>query len=393
MKAEGRKIPKLLIFFGIILLIFGLLAIFYRVDFVNFLKRDDSPASPNVDQTIRGQTQDEVINSFLKRKIGVTSSGGEVFCAYDILGKRILTVDAFREGFREAREIEEDYLWVLCQEFYVSRDNDFKRPQLKPGTMSSLPADLSIKIYPRENNLFELTDYKLPGDGSEYPKSIREIFPKEYQEKIFNYSKGKTGLLELEIRNLRQAQRFFKDAYSGEAYINNNGKWLYLSDKMKFSWECPLDFRVGGDTPLDYNTFRDGLIAGCRGTISNKAEMSLSVVSWTKFTEELWGENMDFDKYIKNEVEIAKKTAPQFKQEEALLDSQPAVKITYTADLGGGERREFIEIYARRAERMYVITALVRSYNIRDEQPDQKQKAEYLSIINGIISSFKFVNE
>jgi len=380
----GRRRPRLLIFLGIILLIFGLLAIFYRVNFVNFLKRDDSPVSSGAEQTIRGQTQDEVIDDFLKKKIGLASFGGEVFCAYDVLGKRILTIDAFRDGSREAREIEEDYLWVLCREFYVSRDNDFKRPQLKQGAVSSLPAALFIKIYPRENNLFELVDYKLPGDGSEYPKSIREIFPEEYQEKIFNYSKGKTGLLELRIKNLRSAQRFFSAAYTVDSFIISNGiRRLYLSDKMKFSWECPLDFAVYGDTPNDTNAFRDGLIASCLITVSNpdsdKAGMSLRVVSWTKFTEELWGQGMDFDKYIENEIEIAKKTDPQFKWEEVLLDSQPAVKITYI----NASAKKIIKIYAQKAGRMYETEAVTEL---------DKEKAN-LPIINGIISSFKFVNE
>lgn len=106
----------------------------------------------------------EIIKDYLEKNIGVVGFGGEVFCAHEVFGgeKRGITIT--------------EYLWVMCQEYYLENDN------LKEGTGSSLPVALILQ---KEEDIYKVINHKTPRDGNYYSQDIREIFPEKYHAKIF----------------------------------------------------------------------------------------------------------------------------------------------------------------------------------------------------------------
>lgn len=104
------------------------------------------------------------VKDYLEENIGNSGFGGEVFCAYEILGEEKLGI------------LVNEYLWVMCQEFYLKEGN------LKEGTGSSLPVAFVLQ---EEGDSYKVIDCKIPQSGAEYGQDIREIFPEEYHAKIF----------------------------------------------------------------------------------------------------------------------------------------------------------------------------------------------------------------
>jgi len=83
------------------------------------------------------------------------------------------------ENLDPEKEIFPLYIWVLCGEFKIENN------ELKTLSGSSGP----IKIdYPNEMSFYDINkfSYEVPGDGADYSKDIKRIFPKEVQEKMFN---------------------------------------------------------------------------------------------------------------------------------------------------------------------------------------------------------------
>ena len=63
------------------------------------------------------------------------------------------------------------YVWALIESYYVQDG------RLVSNSGSSMPYKFIIK-----ND--EIIDYKFPRDGSEYPKSLKEIFPNNIRKKL-----------------------------------------------------------------------------------------------------------------------------------------------------------------------------------------------------------------
>lgn len=102
----------------------------------------------------------EIIRDYLNRNVGYIGFGGKVFSAYQVLGKE------------EAGDTIKEYVWVLCQEYYLSNG------QAKLGTGVMLPVALTIR---RQENDYRVISHRAPRDGNLYLTDIREIFPKDVQ--------------------------------------------------------------------------------------------------------------------------------------------------------------------------------------------------------------------
>jgi hypothetical protein len=108
--------------------------------------------------------EDGLIKNYLEENVGIATFGGKVFCAYEVLGEE-----------KKGTTINE-YLWVLCREYYLENDN------LKEGSGISLPVALIIQ---EGESGYKVINHKIPRDGNYYGTDIREIFPEEYHAKIF----------------------------------------------------------------------------------------------------------------------------------------------------------------------------------------------------------------
>jgi len=161
---------------------------------------------------------------------------------------------------------------------------------------------------------------------------------------------------------------------------DETGNWQTYQSSRGFSIKCPVNFNGYFDAPNDTTAYQDGLKSGC--IAKDDGVGTIEIVSWTKFTEEIWGKNFTFDDFLKNEIEIIKKSDPGFKQEEIFLDENPAVKITYTENLGENEIRKIISVYSKKDKIRYHIRAVINS----------TKKEELSPIVEKIISSFDFID-
>jgi hypothetical protein len=100
--------------------------------------------------------REESINDYLATHIGITSRGGEVYCAYDLL-------DAGRATQGKL------YIWALCLEY------DVEHGSLTTGSGISLPVALQIQ---ENNDHYEIIGHLVPGDGEYYGPDVRSIFPR-----------------------------------------------------------------------------------------------------------------------------------------------------------------------------------------------------------------------
>jgi eight-cysteine-cluster-containing protein len=157
---------------------------------------------------------------------------------------------------------------------------------------------------------------------------------------------------------------------------DETGNWEIHQSVAGFSIKCPPSFQGYFDVPNDTTAYRDGFKTGC---LSDNGLAGLEVVSWTKFTEEIWGKDFTYEDFLKNEVEIAQNADSGFNREEISLDNNPGVKITYTENLGENETRKRINIYLKIDETMYNIRAVINSV----------KENRYLAVIEKIISTFK----
>ncbi len=95
----------------------------------------------------------EIIKDYLTEQIGVSSFGGKVFSAYQVM------------GMEPAGEFTKIYLWVLVQEYYVDQQ------ALQMGTGTSEPAVLFVQM---QDGAYRIVDYKDAGEGYQY---LTENFP------------------------------------------------------------------------------------------------------------------------------------------------------------------------------------------------------------------------
>jgi hypothetical protein len=103
------------------------------------------------------------VNGYLVKEIGQATSGGKVFCAYDVLGTNVRSEKA------------DVYVWALCAEYYLEGKN------LTMGTASSLPVALHLLAL---GGAYRVASSKIPMDGMEYGTSIQRIFPAKAIQKM-----------------------------------------------------------------------------------------------------------------------------------------------------------------------------------------------------------------
>ena len=84
------------------------------------------------------------------------------------------------ENLKPDKELFPLYIWAYCGE-YIIEDGKLK-------TISGLSGPAKID-YPNELSYYDLNkfSYEAPGDGSNYPKDVKKIFPEDVQQKIFNH--------------------------------------------------------------------------------------------------------------------------------------------------------------------------------------------------------------
>lgn len=101
------------------------------------------------------EKDEETIREYIDNKTGnyIVMSDEETYSAFKILGS----------------SDNEIYLWVL-------KENE-------SGGGGSVPLVLEAK---KENNNLNILSYKMPGSGDDYGQDIKELFPKEVQNKIFS---------------------------------------------------------------------------------------------------------------------------------------------------------------------------------------------------------------
>lgn len=128
--------------------------------------------------------------NYLDRNISIVGFDGKSFCSYEVL------------GFKESGEIVNEYLWVLCQEFYKENSN------LKRGSGVSLPVALSIE---RQESNYKIVRHRIPRDGNLNSRDVEEIFPKSIHDKIFpgdmNYYNKRVRTFEAETEE--EAKAYF----------------------------------------------------------------------------------------------------------------------------------------------------------------------------------------
>ena len=83
------------------------------------------------------------------------------------------------------------YAWVLEGKYYLENN------EIKESSAKSIPYKFVIK---KKNGKFIVVDYKIPRDGSYYPKDIKNIFPRDVRSFIDDvHSDGTIKRLQLDI--------------------------------------------------------------------------------------------------------------------------------------------------------------------------------------------------
>ena len=104
---------------------------------------------------------------------------GKVFCAFEILDTNA--------------SVGEIYLWALMEEYYKEGSI------VQLGSGMSVPIVLNVSV---DQQSMTIIDHSLPGDGSDYGDDVRELFPSNVHNKIFEYSSKHISKLidEVEIK-------------------------------------------------------------------------------------------------------------------------------------------------------------------------------------------------
>ncbi len=110
-------------------------------------------------------SEKESIENYLNKNILKPEFGGKVFCSF------------YKYGSSENENKIDYYLWAYCEEYYKSNE------EIKMGSGVSIPVKLNAII---NNNQMEIIDFEQPIDGEGYPKSIKDMFPEEYEKEAIN---------------------------------------------------------------------------------------------------------------------------------------------------------------------------------------------------------------
>jgi len=84
------------------------------------------------------------------------------------------------KNLKPEQELFPLYIWAYCGEYVIEND--------KLVTVSGSSGPVKID-YPNELSYYDINkfSYEAPGDGSDYTKDIKRIFPEDVQQKIFNH--------------------------------------------------------------------------------------------------------------------------------------------------------------------------------------------------------------
>jgi len=128
---------------------------------------------------------DDVISKYLEQQFGFKAIDGVAFEAHELY------------GVEKKEDKTYAYIWSVQQEYkYVDG-------KLENGAGLSIPLVLIMST--DGNNKYTVVEYKAPKDGQQYVASIKEMFPKEYHEKILT----RTNSAELEEIARQKAQNYF----------------------------------------------------------------------------------------------------------------------------------------------------------------------------------------
>lgn len=123
----------------------------------------ESKAKPSIPFLITKE-DNQTINSYINENLSKPNSGGEIYSVHEILGSD-----------KEAGEI---YIWTILQEVYKNGDH------FKSTSGLSLPIVLHVE---EGKEGLKIVNYNSPRDGSDYPKDIKKLFPKDVRNKIYKH--------------------------------------------------------------------------------------------------------------------------------------------------------------------------------------------------------------
>jgi hypothetical protein len=119
------------------------------------------------------EATEEVVDTYLAANVGMSGSGGKVFCAHEVL-------DVESRGERVS-----EYVFAICQEYTVRNES------LREGTGVGIPAALEME---RRGQAYQVIAHQVPGDSPRYAGDVERIFPEKTHDEIF-YGDRK-GLIE-----------------------------------------------------------------------------------------------------------------------------------------------------------------------------------------------------
>jgi hypothetical protein len=143
-------------------IIFVILLAFALVGFVILKNKNNLNQKPLTNESL---SADALIEEYLNTHILEPGYGGKVFCVFH------------KYGSEEKDNQISYYLWTYCEEYYK------KGQEILMGAGVSMPVRLNAI---KNGNQIQITDFKQPIDGEDYPKSIREMFPEKYSTDAIN---------------------------------------------------------------------------------------------------------------------------------------------------------------------------------------------------------------
>lgn len=139
--------------------------------------------------TVQEVSLKEAIQNYLQNNIAFPEYGGKIFASYELFGYEVKNDRIFC------------YLWTHYGEYYLENG------ELMMGSASSVACVL-IAI-PTDSG-YVIIQHKEPRDGDLYSKSIREMFPQKYHQRIFADSDEYNRRADtLEKQAIRQAKIFY----------------------------------------------------------------------------------------------------------------------------------------------------------------------------------------
>ena len=134
---------------------------------------------------------EESITDYLVTNIGITSFGGEAFCAHEFLDAERATQGNI-------------YIWALCQEYSLEHGS------LTTGSGISLPVALQTQ---ENNDHAEIIGHLVPGDGSYYGPDVRSIFPKKFWPQIMPQNNDEINQYNSRANKLQEETRMQAEVY------------------------------------------------------------------------------------------------------------------------------------------------------------------------------------